>query len=475
MLEKSFNIENISKFIAVFLYSVLIAFAILILQTNYFAIFVVVFAPFAFIFLLNKPVTLLSILILIMPFSATSLFDMQIMGVPGLKLINILFVMTFFSFIHAKRPVDVQLNEKLFIIGTIALLLIAVIRSVPHIPLFNIIWSEHYSINRYFQSFLLKPIIYLSPFIYLSLFISDRRILRKILRIYIVSMVLLSTFLLGLYIFNAPDKANFESVRESLSVAMHLHGNNLATIYTISFPIFLSVFFIRKSILSLTGLILVVITIGILYSRTAYFLIVLSTVLYLLISKRPKFIPFVLFIGILLSVFIPHSITQRAITGLQSKDRYEISAGRIDGIWIPLMQEISKSPKNVLIGRGRHAILFSKAHNSGIIYRTGHAHNMYLDILLDTGLIGLMFFLGFFLFYLRKYLIHVKKLDLLIEDREMLYGVIVSIICFLIAGMTGRSFFPTLPNYPIWLALAIGSVIIKLNKRTSYGGRDISG
>ena len=475
MQEKFSNLGSMPKILVVFLYSLITALVILILKANYFAIVVVVFAPFILIFLLNKPFALLTILMLSMPFSVTSLFDMQLMGVPGLKLINILFVMTFFSFIHAKIPVNVQFNEKLFILGTITLLLIATIRSVPHISLFNIIWDEHYSINRYFQSFLLKPIIYLSPFIYLSLFISDRRRLHKMLKAYIVSIVLLSAFLLSVYIFIAPDRANFESVRESFSMVMHLHANSLATIYTISFPIILSSFFIRKSILSLICLILVVLAIGILYSRTAYLLVILSIFLYLFISKRFKLLPLLLCVCVGLSFFIPHSIKDRAMTGFQSKDRNEISAGRIDDIWIPLIEEISRSPKAMLIGKGRYAIIFSKAHNSGVIYRTGHAHNMYLDCLLDIGLIGLMFFLGFFLFYLMRCLTHVKKLNLLIEDQEMLYGVIVSIICFLIAGMTGRSFFPELSNYPIWLVLAFGSVVIKLSERAKGNYGDISG
>lgn len=473
MFGQMLNIGNILKIIIVVLYSVIVAFAIL-LQTNYFVILVLLFAPFAFILLIDKPFALFAILILSIPFSTTSLLDMHIMRVPGLKIINVLFVMTLFSFIHTKRFNKIRSDDKVFIIGMITFLSIALVRSTQYISLFSTLMGVHINVQTYFQSFLLKPLIIFSPFIYLLLLISDHQTLDRIFKVYIGSITLLSIFLLGLYMFHTPNKTDFESVRVSLSNIMNLHGNGLATILTVSFPLVLSYFFIKKNILSAISLILPVFAIGILYSRTAYLLIILSTIFYLVISKRFKLLPLIICLGVVLVFFIPNSMKDRAMTGLQAKNRNAISAGRIDNIWIPLINEISKSPRDILIGRGRFAILFSKAHKSGIMLRTGHAHNMYLGAVLDVGLIGLMFFLGFFLFYLKKFLIHTRKVYVSTENREILYGIIVSIIVFLFAGMTGRSFFPTITNYPIWFVLALGSVIIKLNKRTSYSCGDIS-
>ena len=170
--------------------------------------------------------------------------------------------------------------------------------------------------------------------------------------------------------------------------------------------------------------------------------------------------PIILCLVGLLLLLVPGSVSKRAMTGLQSRDSYEITAGRLDDIWIPLIQEISKSPLSIIIGRGRHAIIFSEAYNANRMHRTGHAHNMYLDTLLDSGLTGLTFFLGFFLFYLKQCFAYLNKSKILAEDRELLFGVIVSIVCFLLAGFTGRAFFPTLDNYPIWLVIAAGAIII---------------
>ena len=163
--------------------------------------------------------------------------------------------------------------------------------------------------------------------------------------------------------------------------------------------------------------------------------------------------------------FLPSSISERALTGIESHDSYQLSAGRVSDIWVPLINEIVQSPEKLFFGSGRRAILFSDAYKNGHIYDTGHAHNLYLNTVLEIGLLGLTFF-GIFYFVFIKYIFKtIKKYWNSPNEREILLGVVVSTICFLIAGLTGREIFPNNANYPIWFVLAIGSAILKIQTK----------
>jgi len=461
-LGKLFNSKSLTNFLIPIILSVLIGNVIISFAPNYYLICLVVLAPFVIIPLLNKPFLLLQILILVIPFSNTELLTMQIMEIPGLKVINTLFVLTFVSFILKNVRANTTLYEKVFIVGALSFFFIAVLRSMPQIPFLNIRYNENFNEIRYFQSFFLRPMIYFTPFIFISLYLSDFKKVELFLKTQIFSITVFSIFLLGIYLFFTPDKTDFENIRTSFSSVMHLHGNNIATIFATSFPLLISYYFIKKNVFSIFSIILAVITIGILYSRTAYLLTLLSVFIYLFISKRFKWVPIICGVLLLASIFLPSSISQRAMTGLESKDVFAISAGRVEGIWFPLIEEVLRNPQQLVFGNGLKAILFMEVYKKGHIYRTGHAHNLYLNTILDMGLIGLTFYMLFFILLISKFFNAIKRNSINDNQKEILIGVIVAIISFLVSGFTGRLFYPTISNYPIWLILAIGSAILKI-------------
>ena len=93
-------------------------------------------------------------------------------------------------------------------------------------------------------------------------------------------------------------------------------------------------------------------------------------------------------IAIVVSFFITGSIVERAEKGLKSKDLNEIFAGRVNDIWLPLIYEYRDNPQKMIFGNGRYSILTSKAASNAIILDVEHPHNMYLELILDVGLIG---------------------------------------------------------------------------------------
>lgn len=436
--------------------------SILVWAPKYFLAVILVILPFIIIFIINKPFVLFQIIIVIMPFSLLPILNVQIMGVPGLKVTNILIVATFGSFIFAKLTSNRQLYERVFIAGMLSLLLIAVYRAIPNIPIFNMEMDENFSAVRFFQTFFLKPIIYFSPFILISLYFSNNEQLELALKTFVLSILIFSLVLLAIYMFHTPDKTNFENIRKSFANVTHLHGNNIATIYILSFPITMSYFYIKRNAFSILCILLSLITIGLLYSRTAYAVILVSIFLYLFISKRMNGVPLVCCLLVFGVINLPSSITERFLTGIESKNVQQISAGRVSDIWVPIISELKESPKTLLIGNGMRGYWSTEAFKKGQVYGANHAHNLYLDTILDIGILGL-FSLAFFCFiFLAKLFKSIQRQSHDRGKNELLYGVVVSILSFLISGVTGRLWYPVIYNYPLWLVLAIGSATIKL-------------
>src|SRR5258708_25868394 len=68
----------------------------------------------------------------------------------------------------------------------------------------------------------------------------------------------------------------------------------------------------------------------------------------------------------------------------------------MDELWRPLLPEVLRSP---IYGQGLGSILWSEAMRSGAgitIAAVGHAHNAYLQALLDMGIAGLILVCAYF-------------------------------------------------------------------------------
>ena len=102
-------------------------------------------------------------------------------------------------------------------------------------------------------------------------------------------------------------------------------------------------------------------------------------------------------IMVAVTIAIVPSVRDRVMQGVRDEavpdaglDWNEVSAGRVTGVWPPIIEQIPKSP---IWGHGRYGIARTPAYEK--IQATerivpGHPHNAYLEILLDAGAIGLI-------------------------------------------------------------------------------------
>ena len=148
--------------------------------------------------------------------------------------------------------------------------------------------------------------------------------------------------------------------------------------------------------------------------------------------------------------------------GIESGDLSTIMSGRIEDIWIPLLQELSENPYRLIFGYGLYGMINTDSYVYALgFYQSGHAHNAYIDLLVDGGLIVFVPFMLLLIFSLKQALIWRHSIK-----NATFNALLSSVFVYLISAITERQFFPRIDNtmlFPI-LALLLAIVISKNTK-----------
>lgn len=429
--------------------------------SSYFVILFVLAAGMVFI-ASQKFIYGLSIFIFLLPFTGMKVFDANFASLPGVKTLQLLtlFVIAL-AFMKYNRAEKLSRDVQWFAAFFVMIFALAAFRSLGFLDTFNLYQEDKLSAMRFILTHLVKPLIYFVPFILIIKFTRDARLFRMTFQVISGALVALSLVILYLYLFQIEDKGNVDAVNAYYEMFFGMHRNDLANFFIIGIPFLLAQYFQRKSFLNMLGIGIAVAATGFTYSRTAYVIVLFSFIFYLVISRRTRFLPVFLVIAFALSFFISSNIIERASYGLETNDRNAISAGRIDDMWLPLIEEYIQNPGKLLLGGGRYSIVASDANRHGLIYYAGHPHNMFLEFIFDAGLLSLAVVLVFFYRLIRSMFARQRSM----EDspfREYGFALIVGIIAYLVAGLSGRSIFPQLLSSFFWIAAGLAVVMLKL-------------
>jgi len=403
------------------------------------------------------PLKIVSIFILISPFSKTIYLRDTLYNMQGFKIVQLLAILLIFiSIINYDKSVKMPKIVFYFSLLIAFVFTISVFRSLDYLDMFNKYYfsEDKLTTGRYIMSHYIKPIIYMIPFIVIIKFVKNEKDLKYIYNIIHVTIIFFAIHILYIYAFHVDNKFDLSEVSDYYATYYGMHRNEMASFFIVGLPIAFGKYFLNKKLFNIIFVFIIISAIGILFSRAAYMSTVIAILGYLLISKRAKVLPIIIIIVIALPIFLYAPIMERASQGVRSKDREEISAGRIDHIWIPLIEEYSKSPQKLIFGSGRYAIQSSEAASkSYILQDISHPHNMYLEMIIDAGLVGIIIFMAFY------YIILINAYNTLAvvkneRLKEYLYANIISIICFMISGITDRSLFPKEESVFIWIILA---------------------
>jgi O-antigen ligase len=399
--------------------------------------------------------------ILVLPLSPTILLPREMFGVAGLNPLNVILVITSGSLIlvAVMHPGRLQFPSwSRYFALYIVMLFIAAVRGIFYVPsippYFKALGVISFdSPTGYFLDVFLKPMLAVATAFLAAVAIknSDRP------AVYLIPLFISAVILpIMIVIFVAgSDMALAElassEARGFLSVT-GMHANELGLACNMAFALALFCWFgatekyakwaLAAAACGLAGGIMLT------FSRGAY-LGMLAILAYLLLTKR-RFRTMALVIALLpvVSAFLPEAVVQRASTGIASKNVEDISAGRVDSIWEPLLPEVSASP---VTGHGLGSVLWLDPAQRGAMLPVGHPHSAYLGTLLDTGLIGALIVFLFFRDMWRRF----ARLSATTDDpmwSNFFHGAIACILLLLVQGVTDDSFTPSRTQPFLWLA-----------------------
>jgi O-antigen ligase len=201
------------------------------------------------------------------------------------------------------------------------------------------------------------------------------------------------------------------------------------------------------------------------------------TGLVLCLVRWRRFLPLIPLAVIVVCIAMP-AVRDRMLQGIvgdvgESVDSYEMTSGR-NLAWGEVIPMIEKS---WVFGYGREAMVRTGTYKK-VLDEFGegetfpHPHNMYLEMLLDNGIVGFLLVVPFFLLILRKsFSLFRDKTDRLCEAVGGMGCALV--LALLIAGMGSQTFYPREGALGIWAAIGITLRVWVERARTLETGRPL--
>jgi O-antigen ligase len=253
--------------------------------------------------------------------------------------------------------------------------------------------------------------------------------------------------------------------REFLS-ALGLHANDLGRVFAVAYALLLFSWSetpqagSRLALLASIGLVIAALVLT--FSRGAFVGFIVVNLLFLAWRRSARTL--VLF-GVIVSIALfalPAALYERALSGA-GEGLNAISAGRLEGLWLPLLPEVMRSP---IYGSGLGSIMWSAPMREGggaNVLQVTHPHNAYLQALLDMGVLGLALLCAYFIHVWRGFRTLRLDADLSPTLRGLFQGAAAGLLALLASNITDGSLTPRPEQALLWLA--IGMMYGQLNKR----------
>ncbi len=245
------------------------------------------------------------------------------------------------------------------------------------------------------------------------------------------------------------DSGRMMLVRKKIDNEVGLHANDMSKVLLVTFWSIVAAHHLWKGTLQKFGFVIMsgfaLVGIAACYSRAGYATFLGVGLIMACVRWRKLLLigPFAL---VIFCLVFP-SIVERSLMGFESNyagggspDLNEITAGRTGNLWPPTIEEIGNAP---FLGQGRLSILRTDAYGK-IMALEGNCpstpHNGYLEVLIDTGFLGLAITSAFFLGIAGLSFALMRDADPLMQTVGGM-GVVAS-LSLLINAMSGGILFP---------------------------------
>jgi hypothetical protein len=278
----------------------------------------------------------------------------------------------------------------------------------------------------------------------------EKFLLPMLVSIWVMSaMVIVPVYLSGVALSELASSA-----RGSLAKWLGLHENDLGRLYAVAYALMLFTWAESKDrglkLALLASMGLTVVALMLTFSRGAFLGFIVVNFLFLIWRRNATTLTYGVLLAAVALFLLPEAVYDRVKYGFGSGAN-SVSAGRIEGMWLPLLPEVLRSP---VYGNGLGSILWSEAARSGVVM-VGHPHNAYLEALLDMGIAGLIIFCAYFVHVWRGF--RALSVDPALSPtlRGFYLGAAAALASFLISAITDSSLRPTSEQAFLWLAIGM--------------------
>jgi O-antigen ligase len=402
------------------------------------------------------------LLLLMLPTSASSLFPHQLMQITGLNPLNVLVLATLGSYlIHGRLHAGASLVPKPLVWLYILPIVAAGLLGMGHLDEIPSYFFERGAFTfatptQYLIAIVVKPMVMVAVALVIGAAAAQSQKPERFIVPIALSVWLIALIQIGFVIVEAPSLATLASAEErGFYTPIGIHANALGRLHLFAFALLLFVWAETKRprmrLFLLLTLALLGVALLLTFSRAAIAGAVVVGALFLIWKFNAKSLALFIAAAMLAALFGAEALYSRMTVGFdQGADA--VSAGRIDGIWLPLLPELAKSP---LWGDGLNSIVWSFPMVNDAMLRVAHPHNAYLEALLDMGIVGLAL--------LMAYYVHVWKgirrlsgnRELNGELRGLFQGASAALVAFFVTCLVGSSLRPEPESAYLWIAIGL--------------------
>ena len=410
--------------------------------------------------------------IFVLPFHRAIFLRENLFGIQGLKPFNVLGAVALAYLIFQSAPLHatdkIELRSIRIFLLYFATFAIALIRSIPNAPIFHARFPEYFpdSYLDYMLSYCMVPAFYTLPFLFALKRMCSFEELERIVTVVSFSISSLSVALIAIVLANPSalvsvsqnEIANLAGesrgeLNDLCSAYFGLHYNTIGTLYICTAPLLLYRVLTRGSVW-IVPLTLTLAAVLLLQSRSALVSVAVSYCLLLIQRRRLG----ILMIGAAMVGIVALFWTGSTINSLLSVGfgrSSEISAdavltGRLDSIWVPLINEWTRDIGLFLFGAGRAGMITSQLWYTGVLIEATHPHNAIIGFFLDCGAIAAGVLLVFIYVGVSTAWRVGRRLN-----HDLYWASFAGVFGYGISMLTERDVFPAVDNVYVFLLIAM--------------------
>ena len=394
--------------------------------------------------------------------SGTVFIPRELLGIQGLNPINLLILSTVLSYVisHAGTgKLSIPWTPSLVYYYLLPFMLAALIGStkVHLIPqAFETMKLVSFTSGfGYFRDLFIKPNFVILGALLMALVIQETKHPARYVHVISAGCVMLAGAVLGAFIISGASVSLLSgaNARGFLSI-LGMHANEISLCLNLGYALLIFSLAGHKGFsraLLFIALIAMAIAILMTFSRAGIGAFIVVNAIFLIRRRQiGTMIAFAMIAAIIGLIFFD-PIMERLGTGVATGNRSEISAGRLDKIWLPLLDDFSLT---WLFPHGPSAIMWSRPMLNGAILFVGHTHSAYMGLLYDYGILCGALIVGF-LFYLFRQFVRYARQDSDPAMRHLFEGAAVAMLVIAMQGISDDRFTPTVARTPFWCAVGI--------------------